>query len=227
MVQGVRVGRRPVCRGRGMCQRQRGRQHGERRRRRLRDRRVRLRRGRRGRGDQPRGSPGDQRRRRDAGSGPGERARARAGPPGREVRPEGRHAARSPGEAHDRGRAVLRGRRADGRNGPRGRRFDRGGHRDELLERGARGGGQAPRGQGHPVDVGIEHQPGPHGPGAAQPVLRPDRAQRPHPGRDRRRVLARRGSSGRRRQPRSPTRVPTPRASWVPSRRTSKPAAER
>ena len=143
------------------------------------------------------------------------------------LRPEGRHAARAPGQAHDRGRAVLRGRRADRRDRPRRRRLDRGGHRDELLERRARGRGQAPRGQGRLADPRIEHQPGPHGPGAAQPVLRPDRPQRPHPGRDRRRVRSRRGAARSKSAATIADESPYTQGLVGASRRTSKPGAGR
>ena len=73
----------------------------------------------------------------------------------------------------------------------------------------------------------VEHEPGADGSGAAQPVLRPHRAQRPDPGRDRRRVRARRRRSAPRRRRRSPTRARTPRDSSARSRRTSRPAAAR
>ena len=151
-----------------------------------------MRRGRRGRADQPGRRAGDQRGGCLARSGPGERARTRDRLSRRVVRPDPGHAARAPGRAHGRGRAVLGRRRADGGHGARRRHLDRRGGRNELLERGARRRGHDPRRQGHHAHLGFQHEPGADRSRAAQPVLRQDRPQRPDPGCDRRRVRARR-----------------------------------
>ena len=155
--------------------------------------------------------------------GPGQRARAVARLPGRDVRSDERNAPGPPGRAHGRGRAVLGRRRAGGGHRARCRHVDRRRGGDELFERRTGRRGHDPRRQGHHADLRIEHQPRADGPGAAQPVLRPHRAQRPDPGRDRRRVRARARTSARPRRRRSPTRAPTPRDSWARSRRTSRP----
>ena len=123
--------------------------------------------------------------------GPGQRARAVARLPGRDVRSDERNAPGPPGRAHGRGRAVLGRRRAGGGHRARRRHVDRRRRGDELFERRTGRRGHDPRRQGHHADLRIEHQPRADGPGAAQPVLRPHRAQRPDPGRDRRRVRAR------------------------------------
>ena len=120
-------------------------------------------------------------------------------------------------DADERGRPLLRGGRAGGRHGARGRRVDRRRDRHQLLQRRAGRRRHDPVRQGHPAVLAVEHEPGADGGGHAPAVLRAHRAQRPDPGRDRVRASCSR-SWGSRRPPRSPTRARTPRGSWRRSR---------